>query len=54
MAMSVGASGWLDDLPELVAGLEQEWSIAVGRPYQGGTEAFVAEATRDRRERRWF
>lgn len=44
-AVAVGASSWLDDLPQLVAGLEQDWSIAVGRPYQDATEAFVAEAT---------
>ena len=44
-ARAVGASDWLDELPALVAGVAAEWSIAVGRPYEGGTEAFVAEAT---------
>jgi streptomycin 6-kinase len=29
-----------------VVSLEADWSIAVGRPYEGGSEAFVAEATR--------
>jgi streptomycin 6-kinase len=44
-ARSVGAARWIDDLPELVASLEREWSIEVGRPYQDATEAFVARAT---------
>ena len=46
-ALAVGAAAWLDELPALVADLEREWSITVGRPYTGGTEAFVAEATLD-------
>jgi streptomycin 6-kinase len=44
-AAAVGAPGWIDDLPELVADIEREWSIRVGRPYQDATEAFVARAT---------
>lgn len=44
-ALAVGAAQWLDDLPELVASLERQWSITVGRPYEDATEAFVAEAT---------
>ena len=45
-ALAVGAAQWIHDLPEIVATLEQDWSIAVGRPYDGdSTEAFVAEAT---------
>jgi streptomycin 6-kinase len=43
-ALAMGAAQWLDDLPELVASLERDWSIVVGRPYDGATEAFVAEA----------
>ncbi len=39
-----GAERWLADLPALVAQLEHEWSIKVGRPYEEGTEAYVAEA----------
>jgi streptomycin 6-kinase len=35
----------LDALPELVADIEREWGITVGRAYGDGTEAFVAEAT---------
>jgi streptomycin 6-kinase len=45
-ALSVGAGAWLDALPALVDALEREWSIRVGSPYTGGTEAFVADATR--------
>jgi streptomycin 6-kinase len=44
-ALAVGAGVWLDDLPLLVASLEQEWGIAVGDAYGDSTEAFVAEAT---------
>jgi streptomycin 6-kinase len=44
-ALAAGAGQWLDDLPALVAALEADWSITVGRPLSGGTEAFVAEAT---------
>lgn len=43
-ALDAGAARWLDALPELVAALEREWSITAGRPYDGGTEAYVAEA----------
>ncbi len=43
-AILVGAQWWIDALPELVADIEQEWQIAVGEPYLGGTEAFVAKA----------
>jgi streptomycin 6-kinase len=41
-----GATGWVEGLPALVAGLERDWSITVGRTYVDATEAFVAEATR--------
>ena len=43
-AVRAGAAQWLDELPALVASLEQEWSIRVGRPFADATEAFVAEA----------
>ncbi|MEO7571754.1 MAG: aminoglycoside phosphotransferase family protein [Acidimicrobiales bacterium] len=46
-AIVAGAERWLADLPALVAELEHGWSITVGRPYSGGTEAYVAEATLD-------
>jgi len=44
-ALAAGAADWLDDLPEIVERLAREWSITVGRPHDGGTEAFVADAT---------
>jgi streptomycin 6-kinase len=44
-AFAVGAGVWLDDLPLLVASVEQEWSITVGDAYNDSTEAFVAKAT---------
>jgi streptomycin 6-kinase len=44
-AVAVGAEEWLERLAALVQGLEDDWSIVVGRPYEGGSEAFVAEAT---------
>ena len=44
-AVAVGATQWIDDLPELVASLEHEWSIFVGRAFENSTEAFVAEAS---------
>ena len=43
-ALAVGSSRWLDDLPLLVASVEQEWGIAVGDAYSDSTEAFVAKA----------
>lgn len=45
-ARAAGAGEWLDELPEIVAGLAREWSVVIGRPYEGGSEAYVAEATR--------
>ena len=43
-ALAAGAESWLRDLPDLVAVLEQEWSIIVGRAFGDATEAFVAAA----------
>jgi streptomycin 6-kinase len=45
-ALAAGAGDWLERLPGLVSGLEADWSVVVTRPYTGGSEAFVAEATR--------
>jgi streptomycin 6-kinase len=45
-ACAAGAEDWLHELPALVAGLAAEWSIAIGQPYEGGSEAFVSEATK--------
>ena len=44
-AVAGGAAWWLDELPVLVADLEREWSLVVGRPFDDSTEAFVAQAT---------
>ena len=46
-AFAAGAEWWVEALPELIATLEQEWSIKVGQSYADATEAFVAEATLD-------
>lgn len=45
-ARAAGAEDWLDRLPALVSSLEADWSITVGHSYEGGSEAFVADATR--------
>ncbi len=47
VAVARGAEEWLRDLPGLVAELEAEWSISVGRPFRHSSEAFVAEASLD-------
>jgi streptomycin 6-kinase len=44
-ALAVGAVAWVDGLPDLISTIEEDWGIAVGRPYSDSTEAFVAEAT---------
>jgi streptomycin 6-kinase len=46
-ALAAGATQWLEGLAALIAELEEDWSLVVGRPYVDGTEAFVAAATRD-------
>jgi streptomycin 6-kinase len=46
-ALAVGAVDWIEGLPDLVAGLERDWRITVGQPYDGATEAFVARAVLD-------
>lgn len=43
-AIASGAGAWVDLLADLVSSIEADWKIAVGRQYDGGTEAFVAEA----------
>lgn len=43
-AVVAGASWWLDTLPSLIASLEAQWSIRVGRVFPDATEAYVAEA----------
>jgi streptomycin 6-kinase len=44
-ARAAGAEDWLERLPAVVSSLEADWSIAVGHPYEGGSEAFVVDAT---------
>ena len=44
-AAACGSDWWLRYLPRLVADLEAEWSVSVGRPYPQASEALVAEAT---------
>lgn len=44
-ALAAGAAHWLDQLPGMVADLELEWGLVVGRSFGDATEAFVAEAT---------
>jgi streptomycin 6-kinase len=43
---ALGAVGvrWLVDLPELLAGLEEDWGIRCGSTLAGGNAAYVAEA----------
>ncbi len=43
-AITEGHAQWVEDLPDIVRGLERDWSIEVGRSFDEGTEAFVAEA----------
>ncbi|MET7418786.1 aminoglycoside phosphotransferase family protein [Dactylosporangium sp. NPDC005555] len=44
-AEAAGAHDWLRRLPELVAGIEEDWAVRVGRVYSDATEAFVADVT---------
>ena len=44
-ARAAGADDWIDGLEVLLVELAAEWSIEIGQPYEGGSEAFVAEAT---------
>lgn len=39
-----GAGGWIEELPELIDGLERDWLIRVGDSYPGSTEAVVCQA----------
>lgn len=42
-----GNAAWLDELPSIVASLEQDWSLTVGAALRGGHAALVVEATLD-------
>lgn len=43
-AVATGHERWVEALPAMVALIESEWAIAVGRVYSGGSEALVADA----------
>lgn len=43
-ALAVGAQGWIDELPSLVAAIEAEWDVSVGGAYRSSTEALVTAA----------
>lgn len=47
-----GAEGqrWLEGLTALLSYLQEAWSLEIGPPLEGGSEAFVALARRDHRE----
>src|SRR5687768_7531546 len=45
-ARVAGAEAWLRGLPMLLADLARRWAMPTGRAYDGGTEAYVAEAIR--------
>lgn len=44
-----GADGrsWSVGLPEVVHRLAEEWQLAIGSPFAGGTASLVLEVTRD-------
>jgi hypothetical protein len=44
--MHLGSQGeqWLAELPDLIAHLEREWAITVGRPLAGGSVSYVTSA----------
>ncbi len=44
-AKVAGAAWWIDELADLVASLEHEWSIVVGAVYPDSTEAYVTQVT---------
>ncbi|MEV4516976.1 aminoglycoside phosphotransferase family protein [Dactylosporangium sp. NPDC049525] len=44
-AEAAGAHDWLRRLPDIVAGIEEEWAVTVGRVYGDATEALVADVT---------
>lgn len=46
-ASTLGPPGrrWLQSLPDLIRGLEQEWGVTVGATLHGGSASYVATAT---------
>jgi streptomycin 6-kinase len=43
-AMGEEGEAWLAALPQLLAGLEQDWSVSIGRSLPGGSASYVARA----------
>lgn len=43
-ALGPAGSRWLDGLPDILASLAADWSVAYGRPLDGGNAAYVIEA----------
>lgn len=43
-AMGEEGRAWTAALPELLAGLERDWSITIGRDLPGGSASYVARA----------
>jgi streptomycin 6-kinase len=45
-ALGAAGAAWSASLPEVLAGLERDWSIVVGRGLPGGSASYVARARR--------
>lgn len=46
MAHGVEGRAWLEELPHIIGHLTDQWGLVVGTPFEGGTAAYVAEASR--------
>ena len=46
-AMGAAGASWTAALPGVLAGLERDWSITIGRGLPGGSASFVAHARRE-------
>lgn len=44
-ALGAAGAAWVESLPRLIAEVEQDWGIAVGKPLSGGSGGYVALAT---------
>ena len=44
-AILAGARGWIEQLPDAVGALADEWEFTPIRPLEGGTESFVLEVS---------
>lgn len=45
-AIIAGATSWIDEVPDLVAALADEWELTPIRPLEGGSDSFVLEVRR--------